>query len=529
MDTTVLSMENITKVYSNGFVANKNVDFSVREGEIHALVGENGAGKSTLMKVLFGVEKPDQGRILLRGKEIHIKDPIVAIKNGIGMVHQHFMLVPSLTVAENMVLGMEPRRGGFFRMDEAVRISEEAATKYNLKVSATAKVEDLSVGKKQKIEILKALIRGAKILILDEPTAVLTPQETKELFIELKDLRNKGYTIIFISHKLNEITELCDRLTVLRAGRMIGVREVANMDERGISRMMVGRDVALDITKRKASPGEVVLSVRHVSKIAHSTKKILDDVSFRIRKGEILGIAGVEGNGQTELGEIIAGMNKRFEGEVRIGDVDTDSLSVRQIREKGVSHISEDRMTYGVMGNGSIAENIISDRYYKRDLQKGPLLDIKKVDGLAEILIESFNIKCDGKDQPVRMLSGGNMQKVVVAREFTSKAGLILANQPTRGIDVGASEFIRNKLVELRDQGAGILLISADLNEVMGLSDSLIVMSGGKIAAYFEDAKSVSTDELGEYMLGLKTMSAEEIAKVSDALPAGARGVASNE
>jgi simple sugar transport system ATP-binding protein len=529
MDTTVLSMENITKVYSNGFIANKNVDFSVREGEIHALVGENGAGKSTLMKVLFGVEKPDEGRILLRGKEIHIKDPIVAIKNGIGMVHQHFMLVPSLTVAENMVLGMEPRRGGFFRMDEAVRITEETASKYNFTVSATTKVEDLSVGKKQKIEILKALVRGAKILILDEPTAVLTPQETKELFVELKNLRNSGYTIIFISHKLNEITELCDRLTVLRAGRTIGVREVANMDESSISRMMVGRDVALDIKKGKASPGEVVLSVRHIGKFAHSTKKVLDDVSFRIRKGEILGIAGVEGNGQSELGEIIAGMDKRFEGEVRIGGTDIKGLSVRQIREKGVSHISEDRITYGVMGNGTIAENVISDRYYKHDLQKGLLLDVKKVDGLADALIQSFDIKCDGRDQPVRMLSGGNMQKVVVAREFTSNAGLILANQPTRGIDVGASEFIRNKLVELRDQGAGILLISADLNEVMELSDSLIVMNGGRIAAYFEDAKTVSTDELGEYMLGLRTMSAEEIAKVSDISPAGTRGVASNE
>jgi len=423
---------------------------------------------------------------------------------------------------------MEPRRHGFFRMDEAVRITEETAAKYNFKVNATTRVEDLSVGKKQKIEILKALIRGAKILILDEPTAVLTPQETKELFVELKNLRDAGYTIIFISHKLNEITELCNRLTVLRAGRTIGVAEVADMDETSISRMMVGRDVPLDIKKGKASPGELVLSVRHVVKFAHSTKKVLDDVSFRIYGGEILGIAGVEGNGQTELGEIVAGMDKRFEGDVRIMGVDVKELSVRQIREKGVSHISEDRITYGVMGNGSIAENVISDRYYKRDLQKGLLLDAKQVDKLADALIQNFDIKCDGRDQPVRMLSGGNMQKVVVAREFTSKAGLILANQPTRGIDVSASEFIRNKLVELRDQGAGILLISADLNEVMELSDSLIVMSSGRIAAFFYDAKTVSTDELGEYMLGLKTMSAEEIAKVAADSPEDTRSVASN-
>lgn len=528
MDNMVLSMENITKVYPNGFAANKNVNFSVHEGEIHALVGENGAGKSTLMKVLFGVEKADEGRILLRGKEIHINNPIVAIKNGIGMVHQHFMLVPSLTVAENIVIGMEPKKNGFFRMDEAIRITREASEKYNFPVSATAKIEDLSVGKKQKIEILKALVRGAKILILDEPTAVLTPQETKELFSELKNLRKEGLTVIFISHKLNEIVELCDRLTVLRAGRMIGMEEIKNVKESDISRMMIGRDVALDIKKEKAKPGNVVLDVKNVTKFAHTTKKVLDDVSFRVRRGEILGIAGVEGNGQKELSEIIAGMDKKFSGGVLIGGMDVKNHSIRDIREKGLAHISEDRITYGIVGGGSIAENIISDRYYKSEFQNRLLLNFKKINNLTDKLVKSFNIKCDGRDQPIRMLSGGNMQKVVVAREFTSGASLIIANQPTRGIDVGASEFIRNKLVELRDLGAGVLLISADLNEVMELSDSLLVMSGGKIAAYFEEAKTVTTDELGEYMLGIKTMTPDEILKVTDRTPGETRRVASN-
>lgn len=516
MVNNILSMENITKVYANGFVANKNVNLSVNEGEIHALVGENGAGKSTLMKVLFGVEKPEEGRIMLRGKEIRIENPTVAIHYEIGMVHQHFMLVPSLTVAENMVVGMEPKKNGFFSMEKAVRIAKEASEKYNLKIDPLAKVADLSVGLKQKVEILKALVRGAKILILDEPTAVLTPQETKELFVELKGLKKEGYTVIFISHKLNEITELCDRVTVMRAGRTIGVEKIENVTERDISRMMVGRDIILNIEKDIAKPGETIVNVSHISKVVNTGKKVLDDVSLCVRSGEILGVAGVEGNGQREISEIIAGMDHVFEGTVTINGQDTRKLSIRQIREAGVAHISEDRMTYGIVADGSIAENIISDRYYKLEYQKGLLMNFDKINQIADQLIKDFNVKCDGKEQPVRMLSGGNMQKVVAAREFTSNATLIIANQPTRGIDVGASEFIRKKLVELRDLGAAVLLISADLNEVMEVSDSLIVMSEGKIAAYFEDAKQVTEDELGEYMLGIKHMTTEQIRRVAD-------------
>lgn len=511
MEENILSMENITKVYPNGFVANKNVNFSVHEGEIHALVGENGAGKSTLMKMLFGSERPDEGRILLHGKEIQIENPTVAIRYGIGMVHQHFMLVPSLSVADNLVIGMEPKKKGLYDVAKAEAIAREASEKYNLKVDPQAKVVDLSVGLKQKVEILKALVRGAKILILDEPTAVLTPQETRELFAELKHLKTQGYTVVFISHKLNEVKELCDRVTVLRAGRTIGIELVENVSEQDISRMMVGRDVKLDIDKEKAVPKATVLSVAHINKVNALGKQVLKDVSFRIPGGVILGIAGVEGNGQSEISEIISGMDRAFEGNVEVNGKEARSMTVRQLRENGVAHISEDRMTYGIVGDGSIKENIISDRYYKKEFQKGALLDEKKINELADELIEKFNVKCDGREQPIRMLSGGNMQKVVAAREFTGGANLIIANQPTRGIDIGASMFLRNKLVELRDAGAAVLLISADLSEVMEVSDRLIVMCGGRISAYFEDASEVTEEDMGLYMLGIKQMEPGEI------------------
>ena len=515
MIENILTMENITKVYGNGFVANKNVNFSVHEGEIHAICGENGAGKSTLMKVLFGAEKPEEGRILLRGKEIQIDNPTVAIKYEIGMVHQHFMLVPSLTVAENMIIGMEPTKAGFFRKDEAIKIAQEACEKYNLIVDPHAKIEDLPVGLKQKVEILKALVRGAKILILDEPTAVLTPQETKELFLELKGLKKEGYTIIFISHKLNEVKDLCDRITVLRAGRTICTTDVASISESGIAKLMVGRDIVIKIDKKDPVVLETIAEVKNLVKYSNTGKKALNSISLKLKRGLILGVAGVEGNGQRELSEILTGIESTFEGDVLINNTDVRTMSIRDIREAGVAHISEDRMTYGIVADGTIAENIISDRYYKDEFKKGILMNWKKVDELANELINSFSVKCDGKHQPIRMLSGGNMQKVVAAREFTTNAKLIIANQPTRGIDIGASDFIRRKLVELRDNGAAVLLISADLNEVMEVSDMLIVMNEGKISAYFEDTKTVTEEDLGEYMLGIKTMSDEQIGRVA--------------
>jgi general nucleoside transport system ATP-binding protein len=510
----VLVMENITKVYPNGFVANKNVNFSVRKGEIHALVGENGAGKSTLMKVLFGIETPDSGRILLNGKEVQIHNPSSAIKYGIGMVHQHFMLAPSLTVAENMVMGIEPKNMFLFDFAKAVQMTEEVAKKYNFDIDPKAHVKDLPVGQKQKVEILKALMRGAKILILDEPTAVLTPQETTELFVQLKELKKQGHTIIFISHKLREIKEICDRITILRDGRSVGEADVKELSEQDISNSMVGRNVVLDIQKTEAHPTETILSVRELSAVNKFGKTILNKVRFDVRRGEIFGIAGVEGNGQSELAEILTGLRPYFNGSVKIKGVEIQNLSIRKIRELKTSHVPEDRMTFGIAGDVSIKENLISDRFYKKEYNHNGLQKAKMINEEADRNIKEYLVKCDGREQPIRMLSGGNIQKVVVAREFSSNPDFILVDQPTRGIDVGATEFVRKQIVKLRDQGSAIVLISADLNEVMELSDSLIVMYEGEIAAYFPDTKNITEQEMGEYMLGIKKMSPEEIGDV---------------
>ena len=510
-DDYILVMDNITKVYGNGFVANKNVELKVKKGEIHALVGENGAGKSTLMKVLFGQEQPEEGKIYYKGQEVNITNPLVALHLGIGMVHQHFMLVPSLTVAENMVLGIEPKKGGLFDYKKAVNQAREISEKYNLLVDPEAKVMDLPVGQKQKVEILKVLFRGVEILILDEPTAVLTPQETRELFSELLKLKENGYTVIFISHKLNEITEICDRLTVLRNGRVTGTADVKDLSEQRISKMMVGRDVMLNIEKKDAVPKETVLQVKNLQHFNEHGKEVVKNVSFCVRKGEILGVAGVEGNGQKEISELITRLIPLKKGEVKINGEDTSNFTIRQIREKNVANISEDRMTYGSVSEATISENIISDRFYKKEFNSYGLLKQKKINSEVDGLIKEYLIKCDGREALIKTLSGGNIQKVVVAREFSSDPDLIIANQPTRGIDVGASEFIRKRLIEMRDNGTAILLISADLTEIIEVSDSVIVMNSGEIAAYFPEAKNVDENILGEYMLGIKKQTSEEI------------------
>ncbi|HBT50229.1 MAG: ATPase component of uncharacterized ABC-type transporter [Caldanaerobacter subterraneus] len=510
----ILKMQNITKVYPNGIVANKRVNFSVNEGEIHALVGENGAGKTTLMKILFGLEQPEEGAIYLNGKKVSINSPFIAIKNGIGMVHQHFMLVPSLTVAENIVLGIEPRKRGFIDFKKAVEITEELAQKYNLKVDAKAVVRDLPVGMKQKVEILKALLRGAKILILDEPTAVLTPQETEELFEELLRLKEKGHTIIFISHKLREVKQISDRVTIMRHGKNVGVFKTSEVTEQDISKLMVGRDVVLKIEKTQHKPGEVVLEVKNLTWINEWGKPTLKNVSFSVRSGEILGVAGVEGNGQRELVEIITGLRKFDKGDLLLDGKIINNLSIKERRELGISYIPEDRMVYGVAAEASIAENLIADRFEKREFNHGILTNIRKIASFSKYLIEEFKIQCSSFNQKVKMLSGGNIQKVVVAREFSSGPKLLIADQPTRGIDVGATELIHKKIIELRDRGTAVLLISADLNEIMELSDTLIVMFGGEIVAYFDDLSKVTEEELGTYMLGLKKQSYEEIRRV---------------
>lgn len=511
-DEYVLSMQHITKIYSNGFMANKDITFNVRKGEIHGLVGENGAGKSTLMKVLFGQETPEEGKIFINGEEVHIGNPLVALDYGIGMVHQHFMLVPSLTVAENMVLGAEPRKGRlFFNYRKAVRMTQEISEKYNLPINPEKRVMDLSVGYKQRVEILKILLRGAKILLLDEPTAVLTPQETEELFVQLKNLKNQGFTIVFISHKLNEIKEICDRITVLRDGQVVGAADVDQVTERDIARMMVGRDVLMDIDNGAADPKETLLRVRNLNYINMYGKKVLNDISFDLRSGEIVGIAGVEGNGQSELAEVLTGLAKQQEGTIHINGKDASKMSIRRVRQEEVSFISEDRMTYDLVKDATIGENLISDRYYKKEYKRGPLMNKKKMDIEADELIDGYLVACDGKEAYMRTLSGGNMQKVITARECSSDPKLLIASQPTRGIDIGATEFIRKRLVELRKQGTGILLFSADLAEIMQISDRILVFYGGKIVAHIPRVDEIDENILGEYMLNLRHQTDEEI------------------
>ena len=511
----VVQMKGITKVYPNGIAANQGVDFNVKRGEIHALMGENGAGKSTLMKMLFGLEQPTEGEIYVNGEKVSLTSPTVAISKGIGMVHQHFMLVPNLTVAENMILGMEPKHKGMF-MDykKAVEITEEYAKKYNLHVDPNAKVRDIPVGMKQKVEILKALVRGAKILILDEPTAVLTTQETEELFKELIHLKEQGYTMIFISHKLHEIKQITVRLTIMRSGKSMGVYQTADISKEEISRLMVGRDVILTVEKDQAQPTDVVLRVRDLEYTNEWNKKMLNKLSFDVRKGEILGIAGVEGNGQRELVDMLFNLNTPDSGTATVNGQSVIGQPQRKIRDLGVSLIPEDRMTFGMAGTATIEENLMSDRSADKKYNNGPLFNMKKMHEDSDQLIKDYKVLCKSRNQQVGMLSGGNIQKVVVAREFSADPILIIADQPTRGIDVGATEFIRKKLVELSRAGAAVLLVSADLNEVMELSDSLIIMYNGGIAAYFEDTTSLTDAVMGEYMLGLKQQSDEEVRRV---------------
>lgn len=507
-----IQMKGITKIYSNGVVANKDVDFTAYYGEIHAVMGENGAGKSTLMKMLFGMERPDKGQILFEGKPVSINTPAEAIALKIGMVHQEFMLVPSLTIAENMVLREEPTRGIFLDHTKALEQTAAIAEQYNLPINPTARIADLAVGMKQRVEILKALYRGARILILDEPTAVLTPQETDELFRQLLLLKERGHTVIFISHKIREIKQICDRITILKNGRSMGVYQVADISEADISRMMVGRDVKMNLDKAPANPGKAVLRVEHLHYGYGEGKLKLSDVNFTVRAGEIVGVAGVEGNGQRELVECITGLRRIQRGKVTIGGQDIAHLSIKQIRDKTkTAYIPQDRLLFGVAAQGSITENLLANRLDEPEFSRMGLVNSRGLAAKAKALVREFTVKCDSEKQPVSMLSGGNIQKVVVARELSMERDLIVIDQPSRGIDVGATKFIHQKIFELRDQNTAILVSSADLNEIMELSDSLLVMYEGEIAAYFKTLEGVTEEQLGEYMLGIRRQSQEEI------------------
>lgn len=519
----ILRMEGITKIYGNGILANENVDFTLREGEIHALMGENGAGKSTLMNILFGMQQPTSGKIFLNGEEVKIRNSSEALSMGIGMVHQHFMLVPSLTVTENLILGHAPTKGVLIDLAKAKQIVRELSDKYHFNLDPDARVKDLSVGMKQQLEILKALYRGAKILILDEPTAVLTPQETEKLFEQLKLLRDNGHALVFISHKIREVIEICDRVTIMRGGRSMGVYDVHGDPARGtrditedeISRLMVGRDAVLEISKAPAQPREVVLSVEKAFHVDSEGKVRVNDVSFAVRSGEILGIAGVEGNGQTELVAMLTGMLPLDAGDVRVSGDSIKGKDIRYIRENMLAYVPQDRLTYGVSAGQDILHNLIPFLTSDKNYTSHGVLKMRRLRKLADEVSRDFLVKCDSSGQLVSMLSGGNMQKVVVGRELSAKtrkqAPLVVADQPSRGIDIGATKFIHRKLLEMRDQGTAILLISADLNEILELSDSVIVLYDGKISGYFQDTKELTEKELGQYMLGIKMQTPEQI------------------
>jgi general nucleoside transport system ATP-binding protein len=497
-----VEMRGIVKRFP-GVLANDHVDLSVRAGEIHALVGENGAGKSTLMNILYGLIHPDAGEILINGKPVHMTGPRDAISLGIGMVHQHFMLIPVFSVGENVMLGREPVAAyDFYDHGRARKAITDLTKRYGLSLNPDARMGDLPVGLQQRAEIVKVLYRGASILILDEPTGVLTPQESKELFKVLRDLvKDGGKTIIFISHKLNEVLEISDRITVMRRGKVVGHLVTKDTNEEEIATMMVGRAVLLRVDKKPARPGKVVMRVENVTASSDQGVPALKGISLELREGEILGIAGVEGNGQSELMEVIAGTRKTTGGHVLLGERDITTYDARTEREAGVAFIPEDRRGTGLVLSFSIAENSIlgrerSPRFSWREI----VLRLVAIRDWARRLVKEYDVRTPSIDVAARNLSGGNQQKVIVAREMASKPKVLLASQPTRGVDIGAIEFIHRRIVQQRDEGTAVLLISAELDEVRSLSDRIAVMYEGRIVSI--EGPDTPEERLGLLMTG---------------------------
>ncbi|MCC6613301.1 MAG: ABC transporter ATP-binding protein [Anaerolineae bacterium] len=507
----LLEARDIVKVYPNGVRANQNVSLSVEKGEIHAVVGENGAGKSTLMKILYGLEQPTSGEIFLKDQAVEIVSPHKAIELGIGMVHQNFMLVDSFTIAQNIALGMEPKRGVTIDRQKAIRDVEQLSTTYGLHVEPKQRIETVPVGMRQRVEILKALYRGAEILILDEPTAVLTPRETNDLFAAIRNLIAEGKTVIFITHKLREVMEISDRVTVMRDARVVGTVNTRDTTIPELARMMVGREVFMVVDKPPVKRGKPVLEVRGLTYANEAGRKLLDHASFNVYESEILGVAGVEGNGQTELVEVLTGLRDATAGEASVDGQPILNHGPRRVREAHITHIPEDRLTNGVAGDASIADNLIVDRYYQPPFTKGLLLQPNAIEENSNALIQQFGILTQSGEQPVTSLSGGNMQKVIVAREFSSSPRLLIAAQPTRGVDIGAIEFIHQQLVDKRTEGLAILLVSADLQEVMKLADRIMVMYNGEIVCVLPNTPDLTEEQLGLYMLGAVRQTAEEM------------------
>jgi simple sugar transport system ATP-binding protein len=496
----VLELRGITKRFP-GTLANDHVDFDLRRGEVHALLGENGAGKSTLMNILYGLYSPDEGEILINGERVQMSSPGEAIDRGIGMVHQHFMLIPVMSVAENIVLAVEPRREGVLLDYGAARERvSELASSFGFAIDPDAKIEDITVGQQQRVEILKALYRKADILILDEPTAVLTPQEATELFGILKNLQREGMSIIFISHKLNEVLQIADRVTVLRRGRMIETLPAAGATEEDLARRMVGRDVVLRIDKTPSEPAEPILVVEGLS--VRDDRDILKvhDVSFEVRGGEIVAVAGVDGNGQTELIDALTGLRRPTEGRILVDGTEVTTASARTHFERGVGHVPEDRQRRGLVLEFNLAENIGLHDYRRRPYSRFGWLFPKRLLERARRLIAEFDVRGGGPRTPGGALSGGNQQKVILAREIDRDPRVLVAAQPTRGLDVGAIEFVHRRLVEERDEGRAVLLVSLELEEVLSLADRILVIYEGEIVREFPP--SATEEELGVAMTG---------------------------
>ncbi len=498
----VLELRGITKAFP-GVLANDHIDLTLEQGEILALLGENGAGKTTLMNILYGLYHPDEGEILVRGEKVLIEGPNDAIARGIGMVHQHFMLVPVMTVAENVMLGVETTRNGLLDREQVARRIDAIGREHGLEVDPNAYVQDLPVGLQQRVEIIKVLYRNAEILILDEPTAVLTPQEAEDLFKVLQSLTARGKSIIFITHKLKEVLAIADRITVLRLGRSVGTVDPKTTDPQHLASLMVGRDVNLVVAKSVAVPGDVVLEVNDLIARDELGHIAVNGVSFDVHAGEVLGIAGVQGNGQTELVYALTGLRPPANGTVRILGTDVSRASPRQIIEKGVAHVPEDRQKHGLVLSFPVADNIALNTYYLPPFARGVNLQEDTILATSVQLIDEFDVRTPSAQVNVSTLSGGNQQKVIVAREFSRPIKLLIAAQPTRGLDVGSIEYIHSRIIQKRDEGAAVVVVSSELDEIMALSDRIAVMYKGQILDIVP-ALGVSREHLGLLMAGIK-------------------------
>jgi simple sugar transport system ATP-binding protein len=502
--TPILELKGITKRFP-GVLANDHIDLTLEKGEIHALLGENGAGKTTLMNILYGLYQPDEGEIIVRGQPVKIHSPSDAIAAGIGMVHQHFMLIPVFTVTENVMLGSESTTaGGFLDRKASAEKIRKISEQYGLEVDPEAYVKDLPVGVQQRVEIVKLLYREADILILDEPTAVLTPQEVDELFKIIQSLVEQGKSIIFITHKLREVMEFADRITVIRRGRVVGQALPGEADQLKLAEMMVGRAVQLELDKAPARVGEPVLEVRNLLVLDERHQVAVDDVSFEVCAGEVLGIAGVQGNGQTELVEAVTGLRLPEEGKILLLGQDITRWAPREITELGAAHVPEDRQLDGLVLPFPIADNLILNTYYQEPFAKGVVLQEKEVLENANRLIREFDIRTPGASTSAGSLSGGNQQKVIIAREFSRPIKFLVASQPTRGLDVGSVEYIHGRILEKRDQGCAVLLVSPELDEIMELSDRIAVMYRGKIVEILP-ANTATKEGVGLLMAGIKS------------------------